>query len=271
MRKIRRKKRIKIYRVFIYIILFILITIIMNSAYSYIIQSLGIDGTSSIKKSETTIGSTCDSEVTYEINSWGNNDSGMNYRIIFTLENSGSKDYNGWNIYISIPSDFELTNYSSVEPEILGTTLKLSNVYYNSYVQAGQSTSFEIQFTTSNTNYEPSNISTNDCYINHDSESSSDNLQVTFNFVTQNDTNTYQYDVVVTNISSSAITNWSFEIVKPSNASIINSWNTNYIVKDETIEFSNMSYNGNLSLGGSTTFGLILYTDEYQFSPKLYE
>ena len=97
MRKIKRKRRIKGYRVVIYIVLFILIALTINSAYSYIINSLKIEGKATIPKPETV--NFCDGNLTYSINSWPNGANSYFYVIRFRLENNGPTNYNAWNVY----------------------------------------------------------------------------------------------------------------------------------------------------------------------------
>lgn len=269
MKKIKRKKR-KVYRMIIYIMLFILIPFTIGSVYSYIIQSLKIEGVSSVK--ETEIIDICRGQVTYEISSWINGVDTQAYRITFTITNNGNKDYNDWDVYIDVPDDVQIISYSSAEIEIIGTKLKASSLYYNSNIQVDSSISFEVQFVTSSKNYEPTNISLNNCYYTLDNESNTnDNLNIEFQFVSMNGVQTYQYNVSVTNVGSDTITNWTFSIKKPNNVEMVNVWDANYIVKNESIEFSSMTYNGTLTPGTSANFGMMISTDVEQYSPELYE
>ena len=266
----KKRRKIKRYRVFIYILLVILIPFTISSAYSYFIQPLNVDGVSTIKPPDTV--NFCDGTVDYKINSWQNGADSYFYVITFTLTNNGNKNYNNWNVYFEIPDDTEVRSFSSVEVELSGKKLRAKNVHYNSTMQPGQSINFEIQLIMSNPNYEPTNISINDCYVNVDnSEVTENNVRVDFQFTSMTGVITYQYNIAVTNDGTDTITNWTIRMKKPSNAEIVNVWNANYIVTDEYIEFSNMTYNGTLSSGQTANFGMMITTDQYKFSPELYE
>lgn len=280
MKKIKRRK-IKKYRICLYILLFILIVITMSSAYAYISNLLKIDGVISIKKPENV--NICDGKLTYEIQSWSNTDNLYYYLLRFTLTNTSTKAYNTWDVYFDIPEDTQLLSYSSVDAEIVRNKLKVSSLNYNSYLQPDNSINFEVQLVTSNMYYEPTNISVNNCYITNDNPNDMPNdgpnddvygdLNINFDFISSyNDEKAgkiYQYDVYVTNNTEDTITNWQFSIEKPSNYEIVNAWNCNYIVKNNVIEFSNMTYNGFLEPGAIARFGIMIRTDQQEYSPVI--
>ena len=61
-----------------------LIALTVNSAYSYIINTLKVEGKATIPKPETV--NLCDGNLTYSINSWPNGQNSYFYVIRFTLE-----------------------------------------------------------------------------------------------------------------------------------------------------------------------------------------
>ncbi|MBG6054989.1 hypothetical protein IWX81_001400 [Salinibacterium sp. CAN_S4] len=62
-------------------------------------------------------------------------------------------------------------------------------------------------------------------------------------------------DVTVTNSGSSASTGWSASWSLASGQSVANVWNASYSVSGAKVSAKNVSYNGALSAGASTTFG----------------
>ncbi|MDD2377034.1 MAG: cellulose binding domain-containing protein [Clostridia bacterium] len=65
----------------------------------------------------------------------------------------------------------------------------------------------------------------------------------------------YNVNITITNNSNSILENWFIKMDFPINTSIANAWNTTYQIANNTITFSNMSYNGNIGIGESTDFG----------------
>jgi cellulase/cellobiase CelA1 len=61
--------------------------------------------------------------------------------------------------------------------------------------------------------------------------------------------------VTVTNTGSSSIGGWSVTFTLPAGHSVVGSWNAQFLPSGQTITATNMSYNGSLSAGGSTSFG----------------
>lgn len=268
MRRIKKRKKIKLYRVFLYFTLFLSIALAGNYAYSRLMTKLDISGISQIEKTE--LGFACDADVTYEIQNWPGNTWGTTYRILFTLTNKGVKTYTDWHLNFDIPEDADAVFNSSSEMFITGTKLRLESLFYNSIVAPGDSVVFEVQLTTNNTNYIPSNITVNNCYEAVDNEGVHNELGIEYKFVQRADFYVYQYDIVVTNNANYAINNWAFSIKKPLNGRVVNVWNANYIVKGDSIEFSNVSYNGNLQPGQSATFGVMIGTDDAYYVPSTY-
>jgi len=267
MRRIK-KRRIKLYRLFLYFILVLSIALAGNYAYSRLINQLDINGVSKIEKTE--LGFACDADISYRMQKWPANNLETSYIITFTLTNKGNKQYTDWHVNFDIPDDISSVFNSSSEMTITGTKMKLESLFYNATIAPGDSVVFEVQFTTNNSNYEPSNVTVNDCYIGVNNSGVSNGLKIDFKFIQRTDFYVYQYNVTVTNNANYAINNWTFSIEKPSNGTIVNVWDANYIVKDDTIEFSNMTYNGSLQPGQSIGFGIMIGTDDEFYVPITY-
>ncbi len=56
---------------------------------------------------------------------------------------------------------------------------------------------------------------------------------------------------------SSAIKSWTVKLTYPSTPSIQQTWNATSSISGNTVTATNVSYNGTLSAGGSTTFGYL--------------
>jgi endo-1,4-beta-xylanase len=61
--------------------------------------------------------------------------------------------------------------------------------------------------------------------------------------------------VTVTNSGSSSISGWTVTFTLPAGHQVVGSWNAQFSPSGQTITATNMSYNGNLSPSGSTSFG----------------
>jgi endo-1,4-beta-xylanase len=59
----------------------------------------------------------------------------------------------------------------------------------------------------------------------------------------------------VTNPGSSSISGWTVTFTLPAGHQVVGSWNAQFSPSGQTITATNMSYNGNLSPSGSTSFG----------------
>uniref|UniRef100_UPI001CEC35CE cellulose binding domain-containing protein n=1 Tax=Streptomyces sp. HPF1205 TaxID=2873262 RepID=UPI001CEC35CE len=67
----------------------------------------------------------------------------------------------------------------------------------------------------------------------------------------------YQVNVTVTDSGSAAISGWKTSWTLPSGQTVSQSWNATLTSSGSQITAANVSYNGQLSPGGSTSFGFI--------------
>lgn len=262
----KRKRRIKRIKKSLIIILCLFVTsFLISSAYSTLSQKINVEGNASFVKKDDL--EQCKGSIKYEVANW--NTDRYYYKLTFTITNESFKNYSGWTIYFDIPDDAILVSYSSVEATINSNKLKADNLYYNGNIAPGDSIQFEIQISTDLTFYEPTNIVLVNCFEDNGSDITTDNIDVQFNLTSSYGTYNYIYDVIVKNIGSDTINNWAFSIYKPDNTYIIDSWNVNYISKNNSITFSNMTYNGIINPKESIAFGIIINTDTSSFSPSL--
>ncbi|MBM0276847.1 cellulase family glycosylhydrolase [Micromonospora tarensis] len=76
--------------------------------------------------------------------------------------------------------------------------------------------------------------------------------------VTNNWGNGYQGQVTVTNNTSAQITSWRVEFDLPSPSSVSQSWNAQQAASGSHYTFTNVSWNGTLAAGASTSFGFLV-------------
>ncbi|WP_410817377.1 cellulase family glycosylhydrolase [Micromonospora sp. 050-3] len=76
--------------------------------------------------------------------------------------------------------------------------------------------------------------------------------------VTNNWGNGYQGQVTVTNDTSAPITSWRVEFDLPSSSTVSQSWNTQQTTSGSHYTFANVSWNGTLAAGASTSFGFLV-------------
>ncbi|MDG4839733.1 cellulase family glycosylhydrolase [Micromonospora sp. WMMD967] len=70
--------------------------------------------------------------------------------------------------------------------------------------------------------------------------------------------NGYQGQVTVTNDTSTQITGWRVEFDLPSSSSVSQSWNAQQTTSGSRYTFTNVSWNGTLAAGASTSFGFLV-------------
>ncbi|MER7592015.1 cellulase family glycosylhydrolase [Micromonospora sp. NPDC127501] len=76
--------------------------------------------------------------------------------------------------------------------------------------------------------------------------------------VTNNWGNGYQGQVTVTNDTSAPITSWRVEFDLPSSSTVTQSWNAQQTTSGSHYTFANVSWNGTLAAGASTSFGFLV-------------
>ncbi len=251
MRKLRRNKN-KIFRnVFIVIIVLLVITF-SKTGYSFFIQTLNISGKANIGNSiSVNNDSTCNTSVDITNSYWatGNN---KNFTYNFNLKNLSNKPYYGWNVSLSVPSDATVTTVNCTY-SITNGILSLKNTTYNSYLESNQTVSFSATISTKQS-YALRTINVYNC--KQEGNISNDVTLKVELVKTGGWGNVEQYDVSVINESNTAITAWKIVMEFDASLSITSSWNVNHSRLNNTVTFTNMSYNGALSPSGRTTFGI---------------
>jgi hypothetical protein len=91
---------------------------------------------------------------------------------------------------------------------------------------------------------------------------------VEFNVLNSWNKYTYQYDVKVTNKTANNVIYWQLNITLPNGTTFENGWNAIFSTSSNLLTIKNESYNGNIAINNSTTFGLQLTTDILNFIPN---
>lgn len=251
MRKLKRNKN-KTFKNILIVIVVLLIITFSKTGYSFLIQTLNISGKANIGNSiSVNNDSTCNTSVDTTNSYWANGNN-KNYTYNFSLKNLSNIPYYGWNISLPVPNDATVTTVNC-SYTLLNGILSLKNMTYNSYVASNQTVSFSATISTKQS-YALRTVNVYNC--KQEGNISNDVTLKVELVKTGGWGNTEQYDVAVINDSTTAITAWKIVMEFDASLSIESSWNVNHSRLNNTVTFTNMSYNGALSPSGRTTFGL---------------
>lgn len=250
------------------IVLFIFISCFFSVGYSLLVQDLTVTGEVHLASSDISDGvSSDDLKFEYKINKWYSNNL-YYYQFDMSLENISANDIKNWKISIDVPNDLVLVNSWNENIKVKNGKLTISDKLIN----MGTKLTFGCQVSTSNDNFDISKIILNGekIIIGGSSDINGDNNQNNALSINTNIVNSwrsgksyfYQYDMVVTNNSDYNINSWKFDLELSTGSKLESSWNVNYINKDNVISFSNVGYNGSITIGNSITFGVILSSTE---------
>lgn len=242
----------------IIILVFCVILFGIGIVYSVLRQDLNIIGKANIDIE--------DYIVTYKIEDKWQVDNNMYYRITMTLFNNTDYVLNGWKISMSAPENVIISNYASINCSINEKYIIMENVSYNEQILSKSSTSFEIQISTTDLEYKPSNITVNDKgtskpEIPSKPEENEKNAKISFNKDNSWQSGEYYYyqiTATVENIGTNIINSWEFDINILEDSDIEQIWNANYIKNNNIYTFENSIYNGNIQLNSNITFGFII-------------
>lgn len=264
----RRKTNVRIFLLIVFCLSLILISI----GYSVLKQKVNIFGTATIIKKEE---ENKDYLVTYVIqNKWFTNGR-YYYELIFTLLNNTQTTLDGWEINVKAPKDVNIVTYSNVNCEVKGSQIVFSNVTYNAQIPGKQSVSFELQLSTSDPYYEPTDITINGSNVIPPidpipPEEQEREVEIRFqedNTWSSESYEYYQYSVVIKNVSEVAIHSWQFELGFDQESYIEQIWNGLATQQGNTITLQNSTYNGMIQPNSEISFGFILKT--VQKNPNL--
>lgn len=264
----RRKIRIRS----ILLIVFCVSLVLISIGYSVLKQRININGTATIIKKEE---ENKDYLVTYVIeNKWFTNGR-YYYELLFTLLNNTQTTLDGWKITIKAPEDVKIVTYSNVNCEAKGSQIVFSHVPYNAQVPSKESVRFEVQLSTTDPYYQPTDITINGGNIVPPIDPippEEQEREVEIRFQEDDTWSTenyeyYQYSVVIKNISEVAIHSWQFDLNFEEESYIEQIWNGVVTQQANTITLQNSTYNGMIQPNTEISFGFILKT--MQRNPNL--
>ncbi len=211
-------------------------------------------------------------DVKYTIEKWISGGS-YYYNVNISITNLTSSNVNGWNLEMNFPSNTSVSNIWNANYNIQNQRIVFSNVSYNSVIESGKTISYGLQIKDNTGNFYPTNIKFNNEIIpgeNPEDNTPVGNIQVDFYEQSrwQSGGNYYySYNVDVTNKTNKALISWSLDLILDSTTNISQIWNAKYIKSSGKATISNVDYNGNISVNGKVTFGVIIETKNNKFSP----
>ncbi len=259
----RRKPKIKV------ILITFLFLLLCSTAYAYLETSLSIKG--SVMGNYNNDGYVIDpgSNPYLEINnltvnSWTEGNQ-YKYQFRFKLKNIGNITYDNFKVILTFSSNITGVNIwdyeYSFDQQILNVIKGSTNFTPNYEV--------EVNFiVSSNSN----NLKINRIKLEVDTSSNpvpSDKVIVTFAKGNSWGNYTIQYNVTVKNESDKKINSWTLDIVL-NNASYISGWSAKFETIGNTLRVKNETYNGEIAIGNSVTFGLQLNATSANYIPEEY-
>lgn len=261
------KKNKKKDNIFILIALYFICFIFIGSAYSFFSEKLELNGT--VGFSEDVLKQYNGDYILY--NKWEENGYYFyNYGVNITY--TGEDIVTGWLINIGVPITTEVIGcFDATECTVTDTILRIDNAYWNGGMSNNSiiSTSFIIK--TTDPAYELNILSVN-FYRNGEiinpsnpepdnpSNPEPDNPSEPGNTVsgitaTLNVTNSFatetQYSLTFANNTDINITSWKLQYKVPIGTTMSDCWGAEYIIQDDILILSSVSWSQNISAGGT--------------------
>lgn len=238
------------------IIIFILSLCFMSVGYSLLSESLSLTGKGNLIITEEEVSD--DISFRYDKNNWYSNGF-FYYNYTGYIKNQTDDQIEGWNIEIKVPTDITEVVCWNANCSVNNGILVFSNVDYNSILNPNNEISFGFQLHTSTENLELNNVKINGNSVFNEEEKEEEkkdfdinllNIDLSLNSSWKDSGYTYnQYDILVKNNTGYDLKKWHFELCNDNDFELINVWNANYIVKDNSIILSNNEWNGNIANG----------------------
>lgn len=245
--------------IFILIIIYFICFIFISSAYSFFSEQLELKGQAGFSNQEDK-----DYEYDYLIqNSW---ESGGYYYYHYNVNVTykGSDNIVGWQINIDVPISTEINGcYNANECIVNNNILRITNGSWNGELTNNSVVSISFIIKTTEKNYVViissinfyKNEETTDPSTEIDDDSQTNNSiegNVLANLNIQNSWgNTTQYELELVNNSNINLSSWEVRCQVPEGAKISNIWGGNYILKDNILILSGLSWNQSLLIGNT--------------------
>lgn len=262
--KRKNKKENKVSFIGLVLIYFVVLFSI-SVAYSLLNVKLNIESSATIDVGKFS--------YTYvEDNSW-NNGNFYYYQFTPTITYLGNESITGWQIYIYVPSDTEVTGcYNASSCEVVGNVLRIRNASYNGVMTNGSTASPGFQLKMTDPSYEFVIISTN-FYVNGgtvvdpveppdpvdptDPDEPQVLTGVTATFTAQSGWgNITSYTLDIKNESETNLSSWRIEIEWPEGSEVVNLWNVNYVMSGTTLILTGPNWSTGLNVGATLNAGM---------------
>lgn len=284
----RRKKTHKALSLRGIIIIFVMSTLCFSVGYSLLAQQLSVSGTANliISEEDNNEFKSDDLLLTFDVKDWYN--SGLTYyQYDFSLKNIGNSELKSWKIVIDVPSDAKIVGGWSADYTLVDNKLTITSFSYNSSLKPGDTVTFGLQISTEDSKFVIKTVNLNGTKIEGGGttdptdpvdpvdppippvDSKLNVIYTSANSWGSEGAYYTQYDFTVVNNGEANLTEWNFKFEVPEGTTVNNNWNCNYVNADNVITVSNVSHNGNLNVGGSASFGIVLITKSSGFKPVI--
>lgn len=245
--------------VFILITIYFICFIFISSAYSFFSEQLELKGQAGFSNQKNN-----DYEYDYLIqNSW---ESGGYYYYHYNVNVTykGNDNIIGWQINIDVPISTEINGcYNANECTVNNNTLRITNTSWNGELTNNSVVSISFIVKTTEKNYDLV-ISSINFYKNGETIDPGTEIDidpeienpiegnVTANLNIKNSWgNTTQYELELVNNSNINLSSWEVRYQVPDDAKISNIWGGNYILKDNILILSGLSWSQSLLIGNT--------------------
>lgn len=265
---IKKKRSNKFRKKSTYLIfLFTFFILILNYGYAFFNQSLNIEGTANIDNELKIINhENCDTSVVVSNGFWTDGISN-NYEYSINLKNNAVSPLYGWGINFKVPNNSTINTVNSIYT-LEDNLLSLKGMSYNNYIASQDTINFKIYLKTIE-NFVLREINIDNCQYNQTIEN---DVELDAEFINTGSWGIYkQYNVIIKNTSNINISAWKLTLEFPSDLLIENAWNTNYSRTENTIVFTNMSYNGSINSNSNIEFGMQIKSVSLNFDINIKE
>lgn len=286
MKKKKRGKSNNKFNKKIILMIFVLSLFFIGIGYSLLSEKIKITGKVKVyPKVEPKLD--FDVETTIK-DSWYSNQEYF-YNIGLKIINNSNIDTTSWKINFDIPKDSKITQNWNLSYNIQAMKLNITNVSYNSIIRKNSSEEVGLILSSkSSSNFIPKNmiliiytdISPNGTEIKikdiqePEVPDETNRMKVEFikgNSWQENGKYAIQFKIKITNISVQKINSWEFSIGDINEILLKEYWNVNYILTNDKLKFSNVSYNGKLDPNASCEFGCTIISNKKDYIPLLLE
>ena len=238
----------------------------IGAGYALFSEDLSVAGTATAVVSQPSNGNT-----TWTQTHWGGPTTWTHSFNPFTVTNTSSFTYQSWTVSFDVPADIGSINCWNVTCTVQGTRMTVENLGYNGTLAPNASTSFGMQFTTTDVNYQPTNI----IVVGDDGQGQDSDYQPRAGLTVVATPGSgwqsggyyvRQYNVNVTNNTGSRVKGWRVEVSWDATKNqVVSAWNVTYVTMPNLLRFSSQSA---LENGNTANFGAQLGLENAGSNPS---